>query len=260
MLLTVVSLCGVLGGACPGQPPMAADSLRIEYVCGNQFRVMNYDTIPVHVAFDVAERADSARHEWLPRLRAGQPPEPMILTTPSKGTIRLFIKGRPAGTLANGGIACPPNLFMMAMDSIMPESYRKLTDEQKGWVLLYMAAVMNDPLVRHGPLGPLKGLSRIVFDSLVLAHEVLLDSASANLAYERKSCLFNRASNVLGIDSVSRIARQAELTVTERHTRAELEAGRKGIAYEHPFADETFCLRIDSLWYARAAQLKKARK
>lgn len=272
MLASVMALCGALSGACGDLPTSTTagqlarltaaagpDSIRIEYLCGNQFRVINYDTGSVYAYWDVAESADSARHDWIPGRTTGLPPVSMIFTTSSKGTMRLFTKERLIGTMANGGKACPPNPLTL-LDSMMPESWRKLSDEQKGWAMLTMAAAMDDPLVRFGPLGPLKGASRILYDSLVVAEEAMLDSASANLGFERVSCLFNRASQTFGIDSVSRISSAAGRTVREKHTRAELEAGQKGIAMMQPYADAEFCLRVDSLWYARAAALRKPRK
>jgi hypothetical protein len=271
MLLSVLTLCGVLGGACPDRlasamprlsplprSAMAADSVRIEYLCGNQFRVMHYDTARVYVSWDVAESADSVQHDWMPGRVAGFPYISLIYTTRTKGTFRLFAKGRLIGSAANGGKACPPDLTEMR-DSLMPESWRKLSDDEKGAALLILAAVMNDPEVRFGPLGPLTGRARILYDSLVAAEEAMLDSASANLAFERSSCLFNRARNTFGGDSLVRIATAAERAVQAKHTRAELEAGRKGIAFVHDFADDAYCVRIDSLWYARAAKLRMGR-
>ncbi len=201
MLATVMALCSVLNGACGGVPTSTttghparprsaagADSIRIEYVCGNQFRVTNYDTVSVYASWDIAETADSAQHDWIPRRSAGLPPVSMIFTTSSKGTMRLFTKGRLIGTMANGGSACPPDLMTM-LDSIGPDSWRQLSDLEKGAALLMMAAAMNDPLVRFGPLGPLTGDSRILYDSLVAANEAMVDSASANLGFERMGCL-----------------------------------------------------------------------
>lgn len=272
MLASVMALCSALSGAgadlptstTAGQPArlvsaVGPDSIRIEYVCGNEFRVLNYDSVSVYASWDVAEAADSAQHAWIPRRSAGLPPVSMIFTTSSKGTMRLFTKGRLIGTMANGGTACRPNSLAL-IDSMMPESWRKLSDEQKGCAMLTMAAVMNDPLVRIGPLGPLKGTSRILYDSLVVAEETMLDSASANLAFDRVGCLFDRASATFGIDSVARIAGAAELAVREKHTSAELDAGRRGIAMVYPLGDDEFCRRIDALWYTRAAKLKNARR
>jgi hypothetical protein len=271
MLLSVLALCGVLGGACPDRPAsamprltslprsaVAADSVRIEYLCGNQFQVWHYDTTSVYVSWDVAESADTAAHGWLPGRPARLPYVSLILTTLQKGTMRLHARGRVIGTAANGGKACPPNLIEM-LDSVMPAAWRKLSDNEKVAALLTFAAVMDDPEVRYGPLGPLTGRARILYDSLVTAEEAMLDSASANLGYERVSCLFNRAWNTYGGDSLVRIATAAERAVRARHTRTEIETGRKGIAFAHDFADDAHCVRIDSLWYARAAKLRKGR-
>ena len=130
----------------------------------------------------------------------------------------------------------------------------------EGASLLLMAAAMNDPLIRFGPLGALTGDSRILYDSLVAANEAMVDSASANLGFERMGCLSNRATEMFGSDSVLRIGSAAQRAVREEHTRAELEAGQKGIAMLQQYADEQSCLRVDSLWHARAAALRKTRK
>ena len=276
MLTSVMALCSALSGACGSvptsttggqaarlEPAVGPDSIRIEYVCGNEFRVINYDTVSVYVSFDVAESADSAQHERIPRRTVGLPPVTMNFTTSSKGTMRLFDKKRLIGTMANGGKPCPPTLLTL-LDSMMPESWRTLSDDQKGAAMLTMAAVMNgimnDPVVKFGKLGPLQGPARVLNDSLVAAQEAMVDSASANLAYDRVGCLHDRAIPTFGLDSVSRISRQAAVTVHARHTEAELRAGRKGIAMAHPIGDDVFCRRVDSLWYARAAKMKKARR
>lgn len=273
MLLSVLALCGVLGGGCtdrpmPPMPPlaqrlpwaMAPDSIRIEYVCGNGFRVLNYDNVFADVTWDVAETADSGGRAQLPPRFAGQPYSVVNITTRLKGTMRLFSNGRLIQTMANGGSACPPNPFLTLLDSVMPEKWRKLSDDEKGWAMLTMAAVMNDPLVRFGRLGPLSGPARILYDSLVAGNEAMLDSASANLGFDRLGCLEDRARATLGFDSVSRIGREAEEVVREKHTRAEWQAGEKGIEMLHPVGDLAFCRRVDSLWYARAAKLRKARR
>jgi hypothetical protein len=272
MLLGVVAICGVLGGACVDRPAsampgsslrpraaMARDSVRIEYLCGNEFRVMHYDTASVYVTWDVAESADTAGHDWLPGRVRGFPFISLIFTASSKGTFRLFAKGRLLGTMANGGKPCPPNPLAM-LDSMMPESWRKMSDTAKSMSILAMAAMLNDPLVKFGPLGPLKGAARVFYDSLVAGNEAMMDSATANLGYQRLACLERRAYQTFGHDSVARISAAAERAVQARHTRAEWAAGDKGIATIQDAPDDTFCQRVDSLWYAMASKARKARK
>lgn len=95
------------------------------------------------------------------------------------------------------------------------------------------------------------GPARILFDSLVAAHEAMYDSATANLGFDRMSCLKDRADSILAFKVVTDIGRKAENVVRARHSRAEWEAGARGIESMHPVGDLVFCRRVDSLWYAR---------
>jgi hypothetical protein len=101
--------------------------------------------------------------------------------------------------------------------------------------------------------------ARILRDSLLAGNEAMYDSASANLGFDRLGCLEERAAVQLGLGLVERLGREAEDTVRARHSRAALEAGRRGIEMIHPVADSAFCKRIDSLWYARLAKPPGAR-
>ncbi|MHB1312652.1 MAG: hypothetical protein ACYC3L_11610 [Gemmatimonadaceae bacterium] len=101
------------------------------------------------------------------------------------------------------------------------------------------------------------GPARILFDSLVAAHEAMYDSATADLGYGRMSCLKDRAESILAFKVVTDIGRKAENAVRARHSRAEWEAGARGIASIHPVGDLVFCRRVDSLWYARVLNRAK---
>lgn len=117
-------------------------------------------------------------------------------------------------------------------------------------------------LATGGCVGHKEALSapaRILFDSLLAGNEAMYDSASANLGFDRLGCLEERAAVPLGLDFVERLGREAEETVRARHSRAALEAGRRGIDMIHPVGDSAFCKRIDSLWYARLAKPPGAR-
>ena len=101
--------------------------------------------------------------------------------------------------------------------------------------------------------------ARILFDSLLAGNEAMYDSASANLGFGRLGCVEHRARAMFGSTVVSRLGREAENAIRARHSRTELDAGRRGIEMLQPVFDSAYCRRIDSLWYARIAAKPPAR-
>jgi hypothetical protein len=97
------------------------------------------------------------------------------------------------------------------------------------------------------------GAARVLFDSLIAAHEATYDSVTANLGYDRMNCLTERAATVLDFDAVHDVNRKAETLVRTRHSSAERRAGLRGIGSIHPVGDSAFCRRVDSLWYELVA-------
>lgn len=103
----------------------------------------------------------------------------------------------------------------------------------------------------QGRREPLSEPARILFDSLLAGNEAMYDSASANLGFGRLGCVEHRARAMFGSALVSRLGREAENAVRARHSRTELDAGRRGIEMLQPVSDSAYCRRVDSLWYAR---------
>ena len=103
------------------------------------------------------------------------------------------------------------------------------------------------------------GSTRIFLDSLRAGNEALFDSSTADLAWQRLSCLEDRAGAALGQDEALRLANEAEREVRENHSRAEYAAGRRGLSMEHETPDPTLCKSIDSLWYSRIGVRQNSR-
>lgn len=112
----------------------------------------------------------------------------------------------------------------------------------------------------QGRSEPLSGPARILFDSLLAGNEAMFDSASANVGFGRLGCLETRARGVFGSEFVSQLGLEAEDSVRARHSRAEYEQGERGIEMLQPVADSAFCVRVDSLWYARMVTSPTARR
>ncbi len=106
---------------------------------------------------------------------------------------------------------------------------------------------------------PMSNLERALYDSLVAANEAMYDSATANLGFDRLRCLQERAQSHLTDAVVQQLGVSAEVSVRARHSRAELEAGNRGIAADHPFGLPRYCVPVDSLWYATVARAKTGR-
>jgi len=95
------------------------------------------------------------------------------------------------------------------------------------------------------------GPTRIFLDSLRAGNEALFDSSTADLAWQRLSCVEDRAGAALGQDEALRLANEAEREVRAKHSRAEYAAGHRGLSMIHEVTNPTRCKSIDSLWYAR---------
>jgi len=111
----------------------------------------------------------------------------------------------------------------------------------------------------QGRNSSLPSAAKVFLDSSLVANEALYDSSTANVGMDRLACLEARTRDVLGRDTVRRIATEAERTVRARHTLAEEAAGNRGIEMLHDEPNVANCRRIDSLWYALLAQQRKAR-
>jgi len=98
---------------------------------------------------------------------------------------------------------------------------------------------------------------QVVLDSLLVANEALFDSTTANLAWDRLSCLERRAEAAFGSEKALQIATEAEQRVRARHSRAEYAAGHPGIKMAHDVPDDITCARIDSLWYATVVKQRR---
>lgn len=100
----------------------------------------------------------------------------------------------------------------------------------------------------------------VLLDSSLAGNEALYDSSTANLAWDRLTCLEARARRVLGNDVVREVVLEAERTVRAKHSRIEHLAGERGIASFHDAPTEASCRRVDSLWYAQLAEASSARR
>lgn len=97
----------------------------------------------------------------------------------------------------------------------------------------------------------LSGPARILFDSLVAAHEAMHDSAGPNLGYDRWHCLLARGSDQLGSDIAERISEEATASVDSRHSTKEWKEVNQRLLGAHPMPSPESCRSTDSLWYVR---------
>lgn len=109
----------------------------------------------------------------------------------------------------------------------------------------------------QGRRDPLEKTAQILLDSLLAGNEAMYDSATANLAWDRLTCLDSRAFRLLGDEEGRRLALKAERIVRAKHSRAEYLAGERGIAWLHDAPTEPACRRVDSLWYATVVNQRK---
>jgi galactose oxidase len=97
--------------------------IRLSYVCGNRFILVNSYSVPITVSWRVAETSeegsatvaasDPARHP-----SASEQP----IETSSQGTVELYLEGRKLKTRANGAIPCTPTVPAPSFAGAAPAS------------------------------------------------------------------------------------------------------------------------------------------
>jgi len=93
--------------------------------------------------------------------------------------------------------------------------------------------------------------ARVLYDSLIAAHEFMFNATDPKLGYSRMGCVYEQAVSTLGRDEARRISSAAEAEVRSRHSLSEAAAVSHGLQGDYPFATPEVCREVDSLWYAR---------
>ncbi|MGH7525406.1 MAG: galactose oxidase-like domain-containing protein [Gemmatimonadales bacterium] len=104
-------------GAAP-RPDVPADAtqeddsdqpIRLAYVCGNKFLVINAYSVPVSVSF----RVSGTEEEGTTEIAAAPAEDPafseQLIETRNRGTLELYFGGRKLRTRENPGISCTPS-------------------------------------------------------------------------------------------------------------------------------------------------------
>ena len=96
--------------------PLAADvdvghdaAVDLTYVCGNRFLVSNSHGIPVSVGYRVAGSSEEGVAEVAAALSIDPAVSEQYIETRTKGTVQIFLEGKPVVARANGGVPCTPD-------------------------------------------------------------------------------------------------------------------------------------------------------
>ena len=80
----------------------------LSYVCGNRFLVSNAYSVPISVTYRVAGSSEEGTAE----VPAAPSEDPAVsertIETRRKGTVQIFLDGKPLVARANTGVACTP--------------------------------------------------------------------------------------------------------------------------------------------------------
>lgn len=89
----------------PSATPIDANSIRLTYLCGNRFRLRNYNNIELEVRYDVYSTSEA--RSLFPKARSTPPGySELVFTTKNRGTVRVFYNQQLVQTKANGNKAC----------------------------------------------------------------------------------------------------------------------------------------------------------
>jgi hypothetical protein len=82
--------------------------IRLSYVCGNRFLVTSAYTVPVSITYRVLESAEEGEAS----LAAAPPADPAfserLIETRTRGSVQMFLDGKPIASRTNGAVPCSP--------------------------------------------------------------------------------------------------------------------------------------------------------
>jgi Galactose oxidase-like, Early set domain len=98
------------GGPEPADADVGGDApVRLAYLCGNRFLITNAYSVPVTVTYRVGgdEEAGSVTVPAAPAIDPAF--SEAMIETRGRGTVQLFLEGRPVIARANGSVPCTPD-------------------------------------------------------------------------------------------------------------------------------------------------------
>lgn len=87
-------------------PPVDLALISLGYVCGNNFKVRNRNTVAVPLTWNVINGSETGALT-VPAIAGGEAGS-AVITTIEKRTVRLYYSGQLIATVANGSQTCPP--------------------------------------------------------------------------------------------------------------------------------------------------------
>ncbi len=87
-------------------PPVNTALITLSYVCGNNFKVRNRNTVAVPLTWNVINGSETGGLT-VPAIAGGEAGS-AVITTIEKRTVRLYYSGQLIATVANGNQTCPP--------------------------------------------------------------------------------------------------------------------------------------------------------
>ena len=110
-LMPVAALAILSAGMAAPVSAQDPSLVKVQYRCGNYFRITNANAVPVNVTWDIYQTGDNGA-VTLPAKWAPYANSETYVNTPNRGSLRLKFGGKVIATKGNGGQACPAQATM----------------------------------------------------------------------------------------------------------------------------------------------------
>jgi galactose oxidase len=146
------------GDPLPADVDVGADApVDLSYVCGNRFLIANAYTVPISVTYRVAGSGEEGTVE----VTAAPADDPAVseqfIETRTRGTVQIFLDGKPLVARANGGGLCtPPSAPAPLLSVTATPSEGGEWSQPFSWpnVAVHMALLPNGQVLSIGRASP----------------------------------------------------------------------------------------------------------